>query len=74
MRPEDSPAKEPRDETDADPETKPPAATEPPPTEGDEPSKAQPGVGKDADLVAVNVLGKIEMVSRRELVRGYRTT
>ncbi len=64
----------PTDETDADPETKPPAATEPPPTEGHEPSKAQPGDGEDADLVEVNVLGKIELVVRKELVRGYRTT
>ncbi len=35
---------------------------------------AQPGDGEDADLVEVNVLGKIELVVRKELVRGYRTT
>ena len=73
-RPEDSPEKEPTDEADADPETEPPAAAEPLPTEGDEPSKAQPGDGEDADLVEVNVLGKIELVSRKQLVRGYQTT
>ncbi len=75
MRPEDSPAADPSDETREDPEADPkPAAAEPPPTEGDEPSKAQPGDGEDADLVEVNVLGKIELVVRKELVRGYRTT
>jgi hypothetical protein len=73
-RPEDSPENALTDGTDADPETKPPAVTEPPPTEGDEPSKAQPGDGEDADLVEVNVLGNIESVSRKELVRGYQTT
>ncbi len=61
-RPEDSPEKEPIGETREDPQAKPPTATEPLPTEGDEPSKAQPGDGDDADLVEVNVLGKIEMV------------
>ena len=72
--PEDLPAGEQEDEARKDPKTEPPAAAEPPTTEGDKPSEAQPGdADDDEDLVEVNVLGKIEKVSRQELVRGYQT-